>query len=247
MPITFRVASAPQEIDDALRLRHQVFVEEEGRYSDKAFPDGRIVDRFDIIPMVAHVIAYDDEEPVAGIRLNCDLGLGLPSEAHYDFQPYRRQLLDESRVKGVPPPILTSGGLLAIRRQWRRRRDVVLALFRFSAGVLYSWEATHIVATVSRATLTLYGRMGFAPIADSVWNPLIGDHIIPIATPTPPFFRWAFGGRLAPSEPVWQERRRVRCGRCHSPMVEEPSTPRAISRPPAGNGINSSPSRDNRR
>lgn len=220
MPIQFKVACTPKEIDDALWLRHHVYVTEEGRFGGRPLPDERMVDRFDVIPKVAHVLAYDGDDPVAGIRLNCNMGLGTPPEAYFDFS---RHLAPNA---GAPPPpaasepIVASGGMLAVRHGWRKRRDVILAIYHVAAGVFYTWNATHIIAAVSHTTASLYGRMGFKPVADKIWVEKIGDAIVPLVAKAEDCYRWAFGDQLAPTEPIWEERREVSCKRCHGKLVE---------------------------
>jgi hypothetical protein len=88
MSIQLKIACTPKEIDDALWLRHEVYVKEEGKYGGRSWPDERMVDRFDALPRVAHIIAYDADQPVATLRVNSDMGLGLPPEKHFDFKPY---------------------------------------------------------------------------------------------------------------------------------------------------------------
>ena len=211
MAIQFKVARTPQEIDDALWLRHQVYVTEEGLFGGKPLPDERIVDRFDVIPKVAHILAYDDDEPVGGIRVNCDMGRGLPPEKYFDFGAYLPSFENVQHDQVSPPPVIASAGMLVVRNGWRRRRDVTRALYRVAIGVFYSWEATHITGVVSAATVSVYRRMGFAPIAERVWNPAIGDHIVPLVARAEDCFRWAFGEQIAPHEMLWQEQREVDC------------------------------------
>lgn len=212
MTIEFKTACTPQEIDDALWLRHQVYVVEEGRYGGRPLPDERIVDRFDVIPKVAHILAYDDEEPIAGMRLNCDMGLGVPPEAHFDFRQYLPPVLQDSSTR----PIVASAGMLTIRRDWRRRRDILPSLYRVAAGVFFSWDATHITATVSETTVSSYLRAGFQPISEPIWIEAIGDSIVPIVARADDCYRWAFGQQRAPNDAVWQERRRVSCQGCNA-------------------------------
>ena len=90
MAIRITVASSQQEIDDALWVRHEVFVVEDGKFGGKPLPDARIIDRFDAFPHVWNIIAYDGAEPIATIRLTRENQLGLPAEKYYDFGEYRK-------------------------------------------------------------------------------------------------------------------------------------------------------------
>ncbi|AFL76088.1 N-acyl amino acid synthase FeeM domain-containing protein [Thiocystis violascens] len=221
MAIQLKVACSPQEIDDALWLRHHVYVTEEGLYEGKNWPDQRIVDRFDVIPKVAHILAYDRNTPVGGIRLNCETRLGLPPERYFDFRFHLRSLAHTS-IHHTTPPIIASGGMLAVRKGWRQRRDVILAIYRVAAGVFFSWDVTRIIATVSHKSASMYHRMGFVSVADQIWNPEIGDHIVPIMADAKNYYRWAFGESQIPINPIWQERRRSSCDDCHRLIIEDP-------------------------
>ncbi len=223
MTIKFKVACTPQEIDDALWLRHQVYVKEEGLYGGNSLPEERIVDRFDVIPKVAHILAYEGNEPVAGIRLNCDMGMGLPPDAHFDFSLFRSQTEDLPGARQAPKPLVASGGMLAVRQGWRQRRGVIHSIYRVAAGVLFTWDVTHIIATVNHATAPMYRRMGFEPLSDKIWIDQIGDHVVPIVAKAEDCYRWAFGDDCVPHKPVWLERRRVSCNGCHRLTINVPA------------------------
>lgn len=78
MPITIKVAESPGELDDVLWLRHEVYIREDGKYGGKPLPGERIVDCYDVIPDVALIVAYDGDDAVATLRVNCDRGGHLP-------------------------------------------------------------------------------------------------------------------------------------------------------------------------
>lgn len=189
MPIKIKIARSPKEIDDALWLRHEVFVIEDGKFGGKALHGHRMVDRFDAFPSVFHVIAYDGSDPVATMRLVKDSAGGLPADELYDFDRYRRRALLETRE-----PVFGSAGMLAIRNQWRRRRDVIRAMFRMAATVCKREGATHILVAVNHETAGMYQRLGFTPLGEKVWNEEIENHIVPLAGSTEQFVAWAFQG-----------------------------------------------------
>ena len=77
-------------LDEAMRLRHKVFVEEKG-WSRLRRPDGRDIDEFDTPATVYHVAVVNGE--VAGTqRFNPTMGPHLLSEVHPDLcaRLYRR-------------------------------------------------------------------------------------------------------------------------------------------------------------
>ncbi len=230
MTITVGVARSPKEIDDALWLRHQVYVVEEGLFKRAPIPDDRIVDKFDVVPKVAQIVAYDDDEPVGGIRVNCDMGVGLPPERYFDFSPFKPTRIDEFNATKAGHAVIASGGMLAVRKKWRNRRDVILALYKAAAGVFYAWDATHIIATVSHSSASAYPRMGFRTVAEKIWSPDIGDFLVPILAHAKDYYRWAFRDGVAPEGPIGRDPRHVRCRTCKGVGVED-QTPDQRIRP----------------
>ena len=197
MPIRIKVANNAKEIDDALWLRHEVFVIEDGKFGGKPIHGNRLVDRFDAFPSAYHVVAYEGHEPVAAMRLLKDSEAGMPVDELYDFTEYRRQAVaGEFRVSIDAPTVAVqfgSAGMLAIRAKWRRRRDVIRAMFRMSATVCHRYGATHILVVVNYETAGMYRRLGFAQLSDKIWNEEIGNHVIPLVGTTEQFLSWAFG------------------------------------------------------
>lgn len=82
--------------------------------------------------------------------------------------------------------------MLAIRAQWRRRRDVIRAMFRMAATVCHRYGATHILVVVNHETAGMYRRLGFTQLSDKIWNEEIGNHVIPLVGTTEQFLGWAF-------------------------------------------------------
>ena len=198
MAIRIKVAKTQQEIDDALWVRHEVFVVQDGKFGGKPFPDERVIDRFDAFPHVWNLIAYDGVEPIATIRLTRENQLGLPAEKYYDFSEYRQAAARELESKGrsngesTPAPIFGSAGMLAVREGWRRRRDVIRAMYKVAAGVCASSDVTHIVAAVNFRTVNMYRRLGFSPLTDKLWMDEIGEYVVPLAATAEEFCDWAF-------------------------------------------------------
>jgi len=198
MPIRIKLARSPKEIDDALWLRHEVFVIEDGKFGGKPVPGHRLVDHFDAFPSVYHVVAYEHKEPVATMRLVKDSDAGLPVDELYDFTDYRKQAAaDLPRLGGEwlnrDTPIFGSAGMLAIRSPWRRRRDVIRAMFRMAATVCQGYGASHVVVVVNYETAGMYRRLGFTELCEKIWNEEIGNYVIPLAGTTQQFIGWALG------------------------------------------------------
>ncbi len=203
MPIHIKLAKTAKEIDDALWLRHEVFVMEDGKFGGEALHGHRLVDRFDAFPSAYHVVAYEDEQPIAAMRLLKDSDLGMPCDELFDFSTCRAQArAGEIPVskrgngsKAGPAPVeFGSAGMLAIRGPWRRRRDVIRAMFRMAATVCHRYGATHILVAVNYETAGMYRRLGFTQLSEKIWVEEIGNHIIPLVGTTEDFVDWAFAG-----------------------------------------------------
>lgn len=198
MPIRIKLAQNAKEIDDALWLRHEVFVIEDGKFGGKPIHGSRLVDRFDAFPSAYHVVAYEGTEPVATMRLLKDCEAGMPVDELFDFSEYRRDalagLIPIAKTPGRDSESVAFGsaGMLAIRAQWRRRRDVIRAIFRMAATVCHRYGATHVLVVVNHETAGMYRRLGFKQLSDKIWNEEIGNHVMPLVGTTEQFLSWAF-------------------------------------------------------
>lgn len=195
MTITLKIARSEKEVDDALWLRHQVFVVEDGKFGGKPLRGERILDRFDAFPGVYNIVVYDAEEPVATMRMVRESNVGLPADEYFDFHGYRERLTQELTAAGAANriPVLGSAGMLAVREEWRSRRDVIRAMFKVAAGVSFSSDVTHIVLTVNHDTVGMYRRLGFQGLSEKFWVEEVGNFIIPMGGSVETFHNWAFG------------------------------------------------------
>src|SRR3569833_3063503 len=84
------VAEKPEQLSDAQRVRHRVFVEEQGLLAPgHAGLDGRCIDAGDATPGTTHLLVYDDRQPIGTVRLSDRLsvrlsapgGTGMPRDA----------------------------------------------------------------------------------------------------------------------------------------------------------------------
>lgn len=189
--IRVKVARDGREFDDVFHLRWHVYAQEEGLFGGPA-SSPYISDRFDAHPVCYNLIAYDGDEPVATLRLNGETGAGLPAERYFDFSAYRRRLIEEAARAGGPAPCLGCASMLAVRRPWRHRRDIIATLFKMAAALGTQHGTTHVIVAVAERTQTMYKRMGFQPVGERVWVEEIGDHVVPLAAAFADFQRWAF-------------------------------------------------------
>jgi CRP-like cAMP-binding protein len=197
MPIRVKVARSSKELQDVLQLRYDVYTNEEGLFAN-AQHDGAsvIVDKFDALPLVSNIVAYNGSEAIGTIRLNLDSDQGLPPEELYDYSSYRKRITEEWKQSHGKAPVFGSAGMLAIKKPWRHRRDVIGALLKVGACVGRAWEATHLFAAVSTKTSGMYQRMSFESLHEQLWVEEVGDFIVPMASPLDIFYEWTCQGLI---------------------------------------------------
>ena len=209
MPIKLKIARTAQELDDVFKLRYDVYVTERDKFSEKrAASDGRIVDHFDTLPEVANVVAYDGETAIASFRVNKDSAIGLAPERYFDFSQ-ARDLIAETTEDAHSVPCIVSGSMLAIRKQWRHKRNVILALFKKTISVMHGWGATHVFGAASTDTFSLYGRLGFKAVAKGGWVQSVGDSLVPMVASFDETFTWAFGKEVPVKKSFWFDNSRA--------------------------------------
>lgn len=196
MGIRLKLAETGKELDDVFWVRRQVFSVEEGKFGGNCQASSPLVDQFDAHPRCANLIAYDGEEPIATVRVNLDTGSGLPPETLYDFSAEREQISHAWQSKNTQEPVFGSAGMLAIRREWRCRRDVVRALFKLASTVGRAWGGTHVIVTVNHENETMYRRLSFTALDDKVWVEEIGNYVVPMVTTFSDLFALTVGPRL---------------------------------------------------
>jgi CRP-like cAMP-binding protein len=196
MGIRLKLAQTAKELDDVFRVRRQVYVSQEGKFGGQKNTERYLVDRFDAHPSCANLIAYEGGDPIATIRLNLDDGVGLPPEELFDFSDERRRIEVEWPLETGEPARVGSAGMLAVRKGWRRRRDVIRALFNLAAAVGRSWGATHILVAVNHENASMYRRVGFLPLDEKGWIKEIGNYIVPMVSTFAEFYARTVGLRL---------------------------------------------------
>lgn len=207
MSIRLIIARTAKELDDVFKLRYEVYVLEKGRFSSNDSSNDsllRIVDQFDTIPDTANIIAYDNDIPVACMRVNKDSDIGLPAEIHFDYSLSRKNIALEYQQKNKKP-VIVSGGMLAIKAGSRNRRNIIHAMFKTSASIMHGFSATHVMASISEETLSLYGRIGFEVLGEASWCDSIGDSLIPVLAPFEKVFKWSFGDVYTHNNSIWRD------------------------------------------
>lgn len=199
MLVRIKIAQSAKEMADVFRLRYRVFVEDEGILKGLASHKSKtIFDLYDALPLVANIIAYSSNEPVGTIRINLDTGAGLPSDEFGDFSGYKKEIEEQwkNSASNHLPLRFGSAGMLAIHSDWRKRRDVIMALFKMGAGAGRNWGCSHIIATPIAKTATMYMRLGFKKLGTPHWVDEVGDDVQAVAGAFDDFYNWTFGGLM---------------------------------------------------
>jgi N-acyl-L-homoserine lactone synthetase len=156
MSIKIKLAETASEIDEALKLRHKVFVEHDGRYSPE--PDRRLYDRFDCCGTSVLVIAITADQVVGTARLNRDdPTMGFPADEYFDFRSFSpkndataslSQLAIDPEVRGN---LKILNGMMMLTYYWAHRNNI-----------------SHCVAPFNPALTRVMQRIGFEKIGDVV-------------------------------------------------------------------------------
>jgi len=195
MAINLKIARTAKQLDDVFKLRYDVFVKDKGKFStnsDCYENNTRLVDHFDTIPGVYNIIIYDNQIPIATMRVNKDSEVGLPSEMHFDFSETRKQIALECEQKQISP-MIACASMLAVKKSWRYHKRIVPTLFKTAINIMLSFGASHLIASMSLETQSLCYRLGFKGVNMPQWSDHIGDHLIPMLAPFEKVFNWGFG------------------------------------------------------
>lgn len=158
MAISILRAKSAGELDQAFRVRYDVYVEEEERFPPK--PDRRIYDRFDAFPGTHIVLAIDRDAPeplpVGTVRFAAKSEVGLPSDHFYDFSGLTKTL--EGGVATL--------GMLAVRRRYRMTRGLVVTMILVAWRELRKAGVRHLVAPASPDAAPILMAMGGRKVGD---------------------------------------------------------------------------------
>ncbi|MEM6931923.1 MAG: GNAT family N-acyltransferase, partial [Myxococcota bacterium] len=136
MSVRIKLAEAPLEVHDILRVRHDVFVEEEGYLPPQ--DAGLLVDHYDALPTTTNLVATVDGNVVGGMRLTLSSDAGMPTDAVFDFTT-------------VTPldACLAAGGMLCVRREARMVDRLVTGLLQMIMYRAWASGCTHICGAMN--------------------------------------------------------------------------------------------------
>ena len=156
MSIKIKLAETAAEIDEALQLRHKVFVEHDGRYSPA--PDRRLYDRFDCCGTSVLVIAMTADQVVGTARLNRDdPKMGFPADEYFDFRSFTPSTAETASLSQ-----------LAIDPEVRGNLKILNGMMMLTYYWAYRNKIRHCVAPFNPALTRVMQRIGFQKIGDVV-------------------------------------------------------------------------------
>ena len=145
MPILFKIAESPLERESVLKLRHRVFVEQEGRFSHQT---PYIVDLFDTFRETINILALKDGEAIGTIRVVLDNPVGLPAAEHYDFSACLNDVTGNCACFGW----------LCVLKEYRSYPGLLIGLFKMAVHEMRKDGAKHVIATIHPPLFRLLQR-----------------------------------------------------------------------------------------
>ncbi|MEM6596782.1 MAG: cyclic nucleotide-binding domain-containing protein [Cyanobacteria bacterium P01_D01_bin.36] len=140
------IANSPTQIDEVLRLRHQVLISATDATTEKP---KRLMDRFDAFPTTTHVTAILNNQIIASLRLTFDSEEKTPADEYYNF---RAELPAGSK--------LLSCDLHCVHPDFHLPQ-VTVGLLSVASYLAMSEDVTHIAAPVAKDVAPILENMGF--------------------------------------------------------------------------------------
>jgi len=159
-------ANTPDLIEQVFKLRHQVFVEQEGIL--KATADGRLIDRFDAYPTSNSFVVVSEDKVVGALRLALDSTEGVPADEYYDF---RKHVPENSCILHV--------GLFCVSEPYRGV-GLTMGLMMMSTYFAASNGVTHVFAPINPPIVRLAERVGFKVIGEEFIDAHTGAAMMPL-------------------------------------------------------------------
>ena len=153
MRVHVKVAKSPKEIDGVFKVRHKVFIEEDGKFPSQ--PDNRLYDYFDTIPTTVNIIALVDGTVIGCLRMTEWSDVGLPADHYFNFNPY------------LPGDIgkLASVSMFCLRSEYRSNMQLAYMLISMGCYWGISRGITHIITPINPDIASLIMRVGFKPLS----------------------------------------------------------------------------------
>lgn len=168
MGIKIQMAKTPYEIDQAARLRHTVFAEEEGYYPKQ--DDQIILDRYDILPTTVNFIAFVGDEIIGALRFTLNSDAGMPADNYFDYRPHLPYY--DHRI--------VNGSMFCIKKAYRGNPRITRDLLWLGIYWGMSRGATHVLAPINPLTARFFLRAGFKAVGGEFICPKNGLPTLPM-------------------------------------------------------------------
>lgn len=159
------IAKTPEQIDDVLKLRHQIFVAE-GKYAKTG--SGRIVERFDAFPSTTNLIATQNNKLIGGMRLTLGSQKNIPSDKALAAEA---TLATEVQVIGC--------SMYCVKPDYRNTQ-VMMGLLLMASYLGLSHGVTHIIAPTDATVIKKLKQEGFRAVQNTVEVPYTSLNIEPL-------------------------------------------------------------------
>jgi CRP-like cAMP-binding protein len=168
MSIQLKIVQGTADKAQVYRLRYRVFIEEEKRFDISA---DHIFDRYDSFDETTNILALNDGEPVAGIRVVMDGPAGLPAQHHFDFEPLRRGLTGGC----------ASIGWFCITKPFRRNPGLVVSMTHICFRLMRKHGARHMLTVLHPPFLPYLKRLvGARSLSSEFQDPDMKVGLVPI-------------------------------------------------------------------
>lgn len=176
--IKIKVARISKILEEAGRLRWLVYKIQDGKFPGIELPDSMMIDKHDTsgystVFMAYHKLADGSEIPIATIRLTRDSKeYGLPLVDNYNIEELRRNRKFKSPLFSV--------GMLAVDKNYKRTRGLLLNLIRFLTAQAIEQGCEDVVATINWEIEKMLSSLGLNRLADEFWSNSVGNTIVPM-------------------------------------------------------------------
>ncbi|MDE0892992.1 MAG: cyclic nucleotide-binding domain-containing protein [Planctomycetota bacterium] len=167
MSLRIGLARTPLELDAVFRIRHEVFVEEEGLLSPT--PSGRFVDRFDAFPGVANVFATVEGQVVGSMRFMEYSEAGASPDDYYDFSAF----IKEAERPGAHSQLI-------IRKDYRGLPGLTFSMIAMGYMWCIQRGLTHLTGAANPAVVPLFAKAGWELLGEEFHDEKLGAPVQPI-------------------------------------------------------------------
>lgn len=168
MATRIQLATTPEELHQVFRLRHEVFVEEEGYMPPRE--DREVSDRYDHSERTLILMALVDGELAGTARLTLDGGLGTSADDYFDFTG---QMVVARKQVGT-------GSQLCVHRRHRASRQLYSQLLGAFYSVASVFGMSHLKAVFNPEVGRLFAQAGWKPASDVFFSEKCGLPCLPM-------------------------------------------------------------------